>query len=250
MRKNEHLGALVRINALQIATGDFEKAEEILKWAYETISSQIIESNNEDDDEEDIDKKTDEFIELYLTPDDSITKLDARRFAKEYIYGRRKSINYTKVKRHIRSMKYSDFLQTVYWKGVALFVKERDGNTCSICGAQRRLVAHHTNYENHGDEIHHLDDIQCVCKNCHNRIHGKQEEEYLTPKAIISLLDYMKSGRKYKHSELVHFLVRGGLGESNAKRYVRVATKKGFIGKNDGTYTKHISTDGNLHQGL
>lgn len=236
MRKNEHLGALVRINALQIALGDYLKAEEILKWAYEGEGSVEI---GEVADEEDIEKRTDSFIELYLTPDDSITKIDARKFIKNYISKSDREIDYERVKQHIRQMRYSDFLQTVYWKGVALFVKERDGKACSICGSEIKLVAHHTSYENHGDEIHHLDDIQCICRNCHSRVHGKNEE-CRPPQRVISLLDCMEDGIYYRFNQLVRSLTAGGFGDSNAKAAIRAAKKRGFIVKVGASYTKHL----------
>ena len=72
----------------------------------------------------------------------------------------------------ISDMDYADFLKTPYWKSIALYVKERDGRKCSICGATKALEVHHLTYDNHGDELHHLDDLTCICRRCHENLHN------------------------------------------------------------------------------
>lgn len=74
----------------------------------------------------------------------------------------------------IRRMSYRDFLLTPYWKSIALFVKGRTGNRCAICGStDGRMDVHHKTYSHHGDEIHHLDDLEVVCRKCHKELHGE-----------------------------------------------------------------------------
>ena len=185
MRKNDHIGALVRINALQIANGDYLKAEEILKWAYGPF---VIDDEKKDETPKRM-NKTEAFIEKYLAVRDGIRKSEARQFIKQYVLNPDKSLDYDLIRDHINDMEYKDFLSTVYWKGISLAVKERDGNVCQICGGTTRLNAHHLHYLNHGDELHHLDDLKCVCRSCHEKSHGIKNEETNEFREIKSIED-------------------------------------------------------------
>lgn len=77
------------------------------------------------------------------------------------------------VKSRIQNMDYQDFLKTPYWKAIALYVKEKAGKKCSMCGATKALEVHHLTYDNHGDELHHLEDLTCICRKCHENLHSK-----------------------------------------------------------------------------
>jgi hypothetical protein len=70
-------------------------------------------------------------------------------------------------------MKYQNYLQTDYWKAVALAVKKRAGYRCQICNSQHDLQAHHRCYDNRGRELEHLDDLTCLCRRCHAIFHGQ-----------------------------------------------------------------------------
>ena len=52
-----------------------------------------------------------------------------------------------------------------------------------------------------------------------------------TAPAIETLLDCMKAGRVYSHKELVQLMMGRGIGESNAKKYIGEAVKRGYIEK-------------------
>lgn len=52
-----------------------------------------------------------------------------------------------------------------------------------------------------------------------------------TAPAIETLLDCMKAGRVYSHKELVQLMMGKGVGESNAKKYIGEAVKRGYIEK-------------------
>lgn len=71
----------------------------------------------------------------------------------------------------LRSMKYTYFLNTRYWKTVRNKVIELSGGKCSICGNTRFLNVHHKTYKNHGSEIFHLEDLVVLCRNCHEKLH-------------------------------------------------------------------------------
>ena len=165
MKKNEHIGALVRIIALEIANGDTAKAEELIAWAY-GLDEKKTNIRNEDK------NPTDTFIRNYLDPEKGATKSEARLFADTYVQNTGNLVNFNKVAEYIRKMDYKDFLKTTYWKGISIFVKERAGKACELCGATKKLATHHLHYLNHGDEIHHTEDLQCLCKDCHQKTHG------------------------------------------------------------------------------
>ena len=44
---------------------------------------------------------------------------------------------------------------------------------CQICGKSGVLNVHHRNYEHHGTEVYHTEDLICLCDECHNLYHGK-----------------------------------------------------------------------------
>jgi YgiT-type zinc finger domain-containing protein len=70
------------------------------------------------------------------------------------------------IQRHFKSMKYSDFLKTPYWKCIASALKDRSPK-CHLCGSSENLVVHHLTYTHHGRELDHLEDLVVVCKECH-----------------------------------------------------------------------------------
>lgn len=182
MRRNDHIEALVRISALKIAKGNTAKAEELLKWAYAPVVKRQTQFDLGDDEDEDGEEQpnlyiTDQFIEMALKPELIFYKRDVRRFADAYVRNPSSRIDYARVKGHILGMDYHDFLNTLYWRGISLLVKERAGNVCEVCGASRNLVTHHRHYLNHGDEIHHPEDLQCLCKACHETVHGIRHPE-------------------------------------------------------------------------
>lgn len=72
----------------------------------------------------------------------------------------------------IKKMPYREFLKTVYWKTIAENQKRYAGKKCALCGSDKFLNLHHTTYQNHGNEIFHLEDLITVCRDCHKAIHG------------------------------------------------------------------------------
>ena len=69
----------------------------------------------------------------------------------------------------LRSLKYEDFLKTRYW--MAISKRLRDGAKCEICGSTENLHVHHKTYEHHGYEHLYLEDLQCLCNDCHLKVH-------------------------------------------------------------------------------
>lgn len=108
--------------------------------------------------------------EDFLRTDVTVPISAKREFIRRYIDGNGSFPTIDDFKK-IKAMDYHDFLKTPYWKSISLFVKERDGKQCKICGSTKRLNVHHLRYNHHGDELHHTEDLMCVCKNCHTTLH-------------------------------------------------------------------------------
>ena len=71
-------------------------------------------------------------------------------------------------------MSYKDFLNTPYWKAISAYLKIKRGK-CEKCGSETELHTHHKTYEHHGTEIFNLNDLICLCKECHRKFHNKGE---------------------------------------------------------------------------
>lgn len=76
----------------------------------------------------------------------------------------------------LQAMPYEQFLRTTYWiiiRDYLLSVRPRE---CARCGRRGLLIAHHLTYDSHGLEHLHLDDLELVCKECHEDIHRPADE--------------------------------------------------------------------------
>lgn len=80
-------------------------------------------------------------------------------------------VDWDVIKDYIKSMDYYDFLLTPYWKAISEKVRKNAGFKCQICNSSENLNVHHRTYYNHGDEIHHMEDLTCICDNCHEKYH-------------------------------------------------------------------------------
>lgn len=122
---------------------------------------------------------TDYYINRYLlNKKDVLVNINAGRVG-FYLKGRR-CLDVDKVAKVITSMPYQEFLQTPYWKGVARVVKLQNSYGCQKCGMGGLLNVHHITYKHHGLEIYHLEDLECLCSECHKRLHeelAEQEEQ-------------------------------------------------------------------------
>ncbi len=76
-----------------------------------------------------------------------------------------------KVKLHLNSLPYKDFLGTPYWKIIAFRVKELAKFKCNLCASKIKLTTHHRQYINKGKEILFLEDLICLCDACHTKFH-------------------------------------------------------------------------------
>lgn len=116
-----------------------------------------------------LNERTESYIESYLNPNKcwntgikNYTKIQSLL---------RKDIDWSYLKDYICDMDYYDFLKTPYWKAIAEKVRYKADYKCQICNSSEGLNVHHRSYENHGDELHHMEDLICICKDCHEKHH-------------------------------------------------------------------------------
>lgn len=117
-----------------------------------------------------------EFAEKFLTIGEKVYSPLKKEFISRFIVNK-EQFPVDAVKSIILHMPYADFLGTPYWKSIAKYIKDRDGNRCVKCGSDKHLHVHHMNYQNHGDEVHHLDELICVCRECHKEIHENRAHQ-------------------------------------------------------------------------
>lgn len=86
-------------------------------------------------------------------------------------------INPTLMSGKVQNMKggYSAFLNTIYWKTVSEEVKRRAGYRCQLCNSDKNLNAHHRCYDHKGTEVLHMEDLICLCHDCHEHHHKGRE---------------------------------------------------------------------------
>lgn len=118
-------------------------------------------------------ENTDGFISRYLTPLNA-WKAGIRTWQKideltRYLI----SCDRQKVAEYIKDMPYDDFLLTPYWKAIAEKVRYRAKHKCQLCNGTEGLSVHHSTYEHHGDELNHLEDLICLCRDCHEKFHER-----------------------------------------------------------------------------
>ncbi len=82
------------------------------------------------------------------------------------------TIDWEQVKSYILKLKYYYFLRSSYWLVISQEIKRRSNWKCS-CGCRENLQVHHTEDGNthHGEE-HLLQGLVCLCKTCHQGLHG------------------------------------------------------------------------------
>lgn len=74
------------------------------------------------------------------------------------------------------NMNYRLFLCTGYWRIVSGYINYINHGKCEMCGGKEKINIHHKTYENRGKEIFHLEDLQCLCKTCHQTVHNNMKE--------------------------------------------------------------------------
>jgi len=68
---------------------------------------------------------------------------------------------------------YRQYLRSDQWNNVRLTTIQRDHFKCTRCGSSRKLQVHHKTYVNVFFESDHLDDLETLCKYCHELVNHR-----------------------------------------------------------------------------
>jgi len=121
-----------------------------------------------------IEKRTDDFIKIYLNPKMSWNKGTKQYHRLQELYRSSVSTKQEQITEYIKNMEYNDFLNTPYWIAIAMQVKYKAGFACSLCNSLTGLATHHKTYDRHGKELSYWkEDLICLCNVCHKKFHNK-----------------------------------------------------------------------------
>ncbi len=81
------------------------------------------------------------------------------------------NVNWEAISEHITGMDYQEFLNTPYWKAIAAHTKYKAGYRCQVCDKRENLATHHRNYDIHGREHAHMQELTVLCDDCHSKFH-------------------------------------------------------------------------------
>ena len=66
---------------------------------------------------------------------------------------------------------YKTWINSEDWKDIAFQKMKKAGFQCELCGTAKNLCVHHITYEHLCREEEHMEDLLCVCKTCHRKLH-------------------------------------------------------------------------------
>jgi len=75
----------------------------------------------------------------------------------------------------IMAEQYTAYLQSETWKALRHRVIHRDGYKCTNpeCKSRNNLQVHHTSYGGIFDMNFQLNQLQTLCRNCHDKVHNR-----------------------------------------------------------------------------
>jgi uncharacterized membrane protein YuzA (DUF378 family) len=88
--------------------------------------------------------------------------------------------------RRLKEMPYQQYLLTSHWKSLKERCRKRDENRCQQCGSSESLNVHHWSYKNRGDSKREIDDLELLCKDCHEEVHGIRADKKNSNKTSIT----------------------------------------------------------------
>lgn len=129
--------------------------------------------------QDNIDYQIDRLSKIWQNTDDYLLEyLDPERhwknkvpYYKRFELIKNAIVDWEVIKDYIKDMDYYEFLETPYWKAVSAKVKAKAKYKCQICNSSENLCVHHRSYSSHGDEVHNLEDLICICNDCHTKYH-------------------------------------------------------------------------------
>lgn len=115
-------------------------------------------------------ENTCKYIEKFLTPESTWVK-GIKNYDKLLSLRSISSCDKKYIEDYIKQMEYKEFLKTPYWKAISEKVKIKSDFRCSLCNADKNLSVHHRTYSIHGNELDNMQELICICQNCHEKHH-------------------------------------------------------------------------------
>ena len=81
----------------------------------------------------------------------------------------------TLVRNYFSGEHFNEYYQSRYWRTISKEVKRRADNRCQLCNDDSLLAVHHRCYTHLGMEVFHMNDLTCLCNECHAKHHGKDD---------------------------------------------------------------------------
>jgi len=92
--------------------------------------------------------------------------IESEKQRKEY------DISYQSNLNKLKSLPYSEYLQTSHWIEIRNKHLKRSNYKCQICNKNNKLNVHHRTYERRGEEDYN--DLITLCEDCHNLFHNNK----------------------------------------------------------------------------
>lgn len=85
---------------------------------------------------------------------------------------------------------HEEYLETPYWFRVKKAVWDRDEGRCRRCPISGRDV-HHLHYRSYMRELDDLDCVILLCRKCHDKAHGKDDDVTPTTDELLRMIAKM-----------------------------------------------------------
>lgn len=79
---------------------------------------------------------------------------------------------------YYNDLEYKVYLQTAYWQIIRQIKLKEANYICQKCNQENILDVHHKSYKHKGFEFIFLNDLICLCENCHKKEHKKCQKSH------------------------------------------------------------------------
>lgn len=101
--------------------------------------------------------------------------------------------------------KYGEFLNTKYWNIISRYLR-KNINMCQFLyyHNNKYLEIHHRTYDILGKELQNLNDLLCLCQECHKTFHNKEINQLKHDSEYISRLKLENLNKLLNHVESIN----------------------------------------------
>lgn len=115
--------------------------------------------------------------------------------------------------KELKEMEYKKYLTTDYWKMVSEQAKHNANYKCQLCGKTNcQLNVHHNTYEHKGEEFLHMEDLICLCKECHESFHNQCKTTVIDHYHFKMLHNWLRFVQNTFGGQLIHPIPKNATG--------------------------------------